>query len=72
MPTFKHLGQKTINLDHITYIDKVKGENGNYYNLYTAGRLEWLFQFKEDSTEGKALRRWLEIVSPLAHTNDDI
>jgi hypothetical protein len=69
---FVRLGDMVINLEHVTRIAKVKSENVYYFEVYIDGGVDPFLQFREDSTEGKALRYWFERVAPLAHTGNDV
>ena len=62
--SFLRLGNKLINLDHVAYINREKGENGNYYEVYTSGNYKPHWTFVESSVEGKALMTWFERQNP--------
>lgn len=69
--SFIRLGNKLINLDHVTHIAKEKGENGYYYAVYVAGKdtPEWVFP--ESEAGGNALRQWFKDMNyPLGYEQE--
>ncbi len=58
--SFVRLGNTLINQDHITYINKLKREDGQYYEVYVAGKDEAQWRFDESSIEGKSIKLWFD------------
>ena len=56
--SFIRLGNKLINLDYITHIEKEKDEAGYSYMVYVTGEKMPVWLFDESSAEGKALGEW--------------
>jgi hypothetical protein len=56
--SFIRLGDRLINLDYITHIEKEKGEGGYDYMVYMVGKEMPMWLVDGSSAEGKALGEW--------------
>jgi hypothetical protein len=62
--TFYRVGDSAINFDNIQFVNKVKREQGIYFEVYFAGSDQPL-QINGSTPGGKALLNWWENMVPV-------